>query len=412
MLRVALVSTGHEILRGHTVNTNAAWLARAATALGARVTSVRTVGDDLPDIVGALGASAAEADVVLVTGGLGPTEDDRTRDALARWLGVALREDAEAAESMRRHFARSGRVPGPLQHRQTLVPEGACAVANEVGTAPGLRVEREGVEVVVLPGPPREMREMFRREVVPRWAASGRLEEACSRVVWTAGLPEADVADAIEDLLTAREPVVGTHPDEGEVAVRLLTRGPGAVARADAAVATVVSRLGAHVLSTDEDRRIQHAVVAALAARGLTLACAESVTGGLVARMVTEVPGSSAVFLGAFVTYATAWKRRFLAVPEALVAAHGVVSAEVACAMAEGARSAGGSDVAVATTGVAGPGPDATGTPEGTVFVGLAGRRGVAARRLPLGGLSRDAVVRRAAVAALDAIRRDPTGPA
>lgn len=411
MLRVALVSTGHEILRGHTVNTNAAWLARAATSLGARVTSVRTVGDDLSDIVGALAAAAAEADAVVVTGGLGPTEDDRTRDALAHWLGVPLREDAEADASMRRHFARNGRIPGPLQHRQTLVPEGACAIVNEEGTAPGLRVVREGVDVVVLPGPPREMRAMFRREVVPRWTASGRLEEASSRVVWTTGLPESEVAAALHDLLTAREPVVGTHPDEGEVAVRLVTRGPGAVARAEAAVATVVSRLGAHVLSTDEDRRVQHAVVDALAGRRMTLACAESVTGGLVARMVTEVPGSSAVFLGGFVTYATAWKVRFLDVPEALVAAHGVVSAEVACAMAEGARRAGASDLAVATTGVAGPGPDATGTPEGTVWIGLAGPRGVVATRPALHGLSRDAVVRRAAVAALDAVRRDLSGP-
>lgn len=407
MLTVALVSTGHEVLRGHTVNTNAAWLGRRATEAGAKVTSVRTVGDDLPDLEAALRAAVAEADVVVVTGGLGPTEDDRSREALARVLDAPLEDDPEARAIVARYFARSGRPAVAMQWRQALVPRGARALDNDQGTAPGIVATAGGRQVFLLPGPPREMRAMFEREVLPRWRATGALDAVAPRVVWTAGAPESEIAGAIDDLMRAPEPVVGTHPDDGEVAVRLLARGPDAEARADAAVATVVRRLGAHVVSTDEATRVEHAVVAALRARGLVLTTAESVTGGLVARMLCEVPGASAAFLGGWVTYSDAWKARELGVPGALLAAHGAVSAEVARAMAAGARAAAEADLAVATTGVAGPGPDDRGVAQGTVFVALATRDGadveVRELRLPL---PREVVQRRAAVAALDLVRR------
>lgn len=407
MLSVALVSTGHEVLRGHTVNTNAAWLARAATSAGARVTSVRTVGDDLPDLEAALRAALAEADAVLVTGGLGPTEDDRSRDALARVLGVPLVDDPEARAVVERYFARTGRPASPMQARQARLPRGAAALDNPEGTAPGVRaMAAGGREVVLLPGPPREMQTMFRGQVLPRWRASGRLDEVASRVVWTAGAPESEVAAAIEGWMAGAEPVVGTHPDDGEVAVRLLARGPGAVARADAAVADIVGRLGAHVVSCEEDVRLEHAVVAALRRAGVVITTAESMTGGLVARMLTAVPGASAVFRGGFVAYADGWKVRELGVPEGLLAAEGAVSAPVAAAMATGARDRAGAGLAVAVTGVAGPGPDGRGVEAGTVFVGLA-RAGAAtvvhAFRWPL---PRIVVQRRAAVAALDLVRR------
>lgn len=407
MLTVALVSTGHEVLRGHTVNTNASWLARRATEAGAKVTSVRTVGDDLPDLVAALRDALAEADDVVVTGGLGPTEDDRSRDALARVLDVPLEDDAEARAIVARYFTRSGRPAGAMQWRQALVPRGARPLDNDQGTAPGIVAATGGRTVFLLPGPPREMRSMFDREVLPRWRARGTLDAVASRVVWTAGAPESEVAGAIDDLMRAPEPVVGTHPDDGEVAVRLLARGPDATARADAAVAEIVRRLGAHVVSTDEAVRVEHGVVAALAARGLVVTTAESVTGGLVARMLCEVPGASAVFRGGWVTYSDRFKAHALGVPDALLATHGAVSAPVARAMALGACARGDADLAVATTGVAGPGPDDRGVAQGTVFVALATRGDADAdvRELHL-PLPRAVVQRRAAVVALDLVRR------
>ncbi len=418
MLTVALVSTGHEVLRGHTLNTNASWLARRATEAGAKVTSVRTVGDDLADLEGALRAALAESDVVVVTGGLGPTEDDRSREALARVLGVPLEDDPAARAVVARYFARSGRAAAAMQWRQAVVPRGARALDNDQGTAPGIAATTAaGREVYLLPGPPREMRAMFEREVLPRWTATGALEETASRVVWTAGVPESEIAGAIEDLMRAAEPVVGTHPDDGEVAVRLLARGPRASARADAAVADVVRRLGAHVVSVDEETRVQHAVVATLRTRGLVVATAESVTGGLVARMLCEVPGASDVFRGGWVTYSDPWKVRALGVPEALLAAHGAVSDAVARAMASGALFASGADLAMATTGVAGPGADARGVSAGTVFVAVARRDGAGevvdlgtrALHLPLPRL---VVQRRTAVTALDLVRREVGGRA
>jgi nicotinamide-nucleotide amidase len=249
---------------------------------------------------------------------------------------------------------------------------------------------------------------MFEEQVLPRWRASGRLEETAVRVVWTAGRPESAVAEAIEDLMKASEPVVGTHPDEGEVAVRLLARGGGARARADALVEEVVRRLGDCVVSTDEDVRVAHAVVALARAKKKIVTTAESVTGGLVARMLVEVPGASDVFRGGFVLYSDDWKRNVLGIPNDLLAQQGAVSQDVALAMAASAKKRSGADVAVATTGVAGPGPDARGVPEGTAFVAVTpaapGGRFLAVPVRAAG--ARSSIQRRVAVAALVALRQ------
>lgn len=406
MPTVAIVSTGYEVLRGFTANTNATWLARRATEAGAEVVSVRTVGDALEDLVRGLSDAVADASCVLVTGGLGPTEDDRTREALARVAGVALSEDPRAWAVVSAWFARAGRTPTPMQRRQAEVPEGFEPLRNAEGTAPGISGRVRGRRVFLLPGPPREMRAMFDAEVLPRWRTDADFVEAAARVVWTAGAPEPEIATALADLMRADEPTVGTHPDDGEVAVRLLARGLDAAGRADALREEILRRLGPHVVSTEEEARVQHAVVGALAARRLTVTTAESITGGLVARLLVEVPGASEVFRGGFVTYSDAWKRDRLGVAADLLEAHGAVSEPVARAMAEGARAVAGADFAVATTGVAGPGPDGRGVEAGTVFVAVAERDApteCVGFRMPV---SRVAVQRRAAVAALDRLRR------
>jgi nicotinamide-nucleotide amidase len=405
-LRVALVSTGHEVLRGDTLNTNAAWLARRATEAGATVVWATTVGDAVGDIEAALRDAIGRADEVLVTGGLGPTEDDRTRAALARAAGVPVAHDDRAWAIVLARFARAGRVPDERQRPQAALPVGSEPLGNEFGTAPGVRLAVGSTTVALLPGPPREMRAMFEAEVLPRWRADGRIEEAAARVVRTAGLPESDLASRIDDLMRAPEPVVGTHPDEGEVAVRVLARGKGAGARADGVRDEVARRLGAHVVSFEEEERVEHAVVRALLARGEVVATAESVTGGLVARMLVRVAGASGAFRGGFVAYSDAWKHGVLGVEDALLLEHGAVSEPVALAMAHAARERGGCAWGVATTGVAGPGPGMRGVAEGTVFVAVCGHDVETARRHVFGP-PRLAVQRRAAVAALDLLRRE-----
>jgi nicotinamide-nucleotide amidase len=406
MLRAALVSTGHEVLRGDTPNTNASWLARRLTAEGILVTSSRTVGDHVGDVAEAIRGAASEADLVVVTGGLGPTEDDRTREALARAAGTPLAEDPAAWALVRAYFERVGRAPQEIQRRQALLPRGATALENREGTAPGVLGAALGRPVWLLPGPPREMRALFEAHVVPALRSDRRLERAAARVVRTAGVPEAEIAAAIEDLMRAPEPVVGTHPDDGEVAVRLLARGEGAEARVDATASEVARRLGPAVVSREEDVRVEHAVVSLLRAAETTIATAESVTGGLVARMLVLVPGASEVFRGGWVTYSDEWKREALGVSESALSRVGAVSQEVARAMAEGALSRSRAGIAIATTGVAGPGPDAHGVPEGTAFAAFAvpGRATeVTALRL---AVPREVVQRRTAVAALDLARR------
>jgi nicotinamide-nucleotide amidase len=405
-LRVAIVATGHEVVRGTTPDANSPWLARASTEAGARVTSARVVGDDERDVARAIDDAVAEADAVLVTGGLGPTEDDRTRAALAVVAGVDVAFDAQAWALVEAFFRRAAQEPAPMQRRQATLPRGSTPLPNSQGTAPGVLLRVRGVDVFLLPGPPREMRAVFREEALPRLVATGRLDPTAVRVLWTAGVPESEIARSIEDVMAAPEPVVGTHPDEGEVAVRILARGADAAARGDACVAEIRRRLGAHVVSDVEDVRVQHAVVAALRERRRVVTTAESITGGLVARMLVEVPGSSDVFRGGFVTYSDEWKRDLLGVPAALLESKGAVSAEVAEAMATGALERARCDYAVSTTGVAGPGPDARGAAEGTVFIGWASRDG-GRGTLPLRfAVSRIAVQRRAAVRALDLLRR------
>jgi nicotinamide-nucleotide amidase len=406
MLRVRVLSTGYEVLRGYTLDGNAAWLARAATEAGALVLGARTVGDDAAEVERAIAEAAGDADEVLVSGGLGPTEDDRTREALARAMGVPQEHDEAAWALVVETFRRAGREAQGPQRRQAALPRGARALRNPEGTAPGVEARLGSAVVSCLPGPPREMRAVFRDGVLPRWRREGRLEPVAARVLWTGGVPEAEIGVALEDLMRASEPTVGTHPDDGEVAVRILARGPDADARAGAAAGEVRRRLGPAVVSEDEEVRVQHAVVRALHARRATVTTAESVTGGLVARMLVEVPGASDVFRGGFVAYSDEWKHDALGVSRTLLDRHGAVSAEVVLAMAEAALAAGRTRFSVATTGVAGPGPGARGVPQGTAFVAVA-EEGRAPRHAALRlATPRVPTQRRVAVAALDLLRR------
>lgn len=408
---VALVLVGAELVEGRTADGNGVWMARRVAEEGARLVRWSVVADDEAALAAALTEAARAAALVLVSGGLGPTDDDRTRAGVARALGTALRHDPEAWAFVEEVFRRRGREPKPVQRRQAEVPVGARWLPNPVGTAPGLLAHLLGATLLVFPGVPEELRALFEREALPRLRALPGRTPTALRTLCTAGLPETEVAALLGDLAHDPALALGWYPHQGEVEVSLRTHGPGCEETVERALALARARLGPAVLAdTAPGERIEHSVVHGLARSGRSLATAESLTGGLVARLLTRVPGASAVFPGGWVTYSDAAKARDLGVPAALLAEAGAVSAPVAAAMARGARERAGTWAGLATTGVAGPGdqaaPDGPVLPAGTAFVALAlpGAEPVV-RRLHL-PLPRELVQRRVAVEALDLLRR------
>jgi nicotinamide-nucleotide amidase len=407
---VAIVLVGDELIEGRAADSNGTWAARRLTEAGAEVQGIATVGDDPAAIARAVAGAAALADAVLVSGGLGPTDDDVTREGIAEAAGAPLVEDAGAWAAVEASFRRRGRVAAPVQRRQALVPRGASWLENPTGTAPGLRVVVAGRPVFALPGVPTEMRDLFDRHVLPALRGLARLEPVEVRRVRTAGLPEAEVAALLGNLGPAGGARVGYYPHGGEVEVVLFARGADAALRADRAEAEARRRLGDAAFAVPPGGAIEDAVVAMLRDRHLGVTTAESVTGGLVARMITSVAGASDVFPGGWVVYSDAAKRGSLGVPADLLARHGAVSPEVARAMAEGARARAGTAAALATTGAAGPGDLAWAggapIPEGTVLVALALESRPTEVHAERFGPPRGTVQRRGAVAALDCLRR------
>ncbi len=410
-MRAEILSIGTELLLGDIVDTNAAYIGRRLAEIGVDVFHRATVGDNTERIVGAIGDALARADVVITTGGLGPTEDDPTREAVAAALGVSL----EVSEEARRHaeslLARAGHeAASESAARQALVPGGARMIGNDRGTACGFIAEKGGKAVISMPGVPGEMRGMIESTVIPylrsRMGRAGSVIR--SRVLKVCGPGEATVEDAVRDLLHGKaNPTVAPLVSLGEVELRVTAKARCSE-EADAMIAAVEAeiraRLGDDVYGAGDDE-IQDAAVRLLAERKLTCAVAESVTGGLIAHKLTEVPGCSEVLGLAVTSYSNDAKREVLEVPAAALRRHGAVSREVAIAMAKGAMALGGADVAVSTTGIAGPSGGSVAKPVGLVFVGLAWRQGVACARLSLFG-TRSEIKERAARKALDLLRR------
>ena len=377
-MRVEVINTGTELLLGNVLNTHLRFFAEALFPLGLRIGRQVTVPDG-EVIREALVEAAARAETVLITGGLGPTTDDVTREIVAEWLGLELVHDEEIMRAIEERFARRAMPMSPRNRRQAQRPREATVMWNHHGTAPGLYfppVAMGGTamspHIFLLPGPPRELMPMFTGSVLPILQAllPGRAAFAL-RSYRIAGMGESGVEELVGEPLLALGLEVGYCARPGEVDLRLIG-GSEVLARAEAIVA---GKLGAHIVSRDSEE-LEKVVVDLLTARGETLAVAESCTGGFVAHRVTNVPGASAVFMQGFVTYANEAKTRALAVDAALIHTHGAVSSEVAAAMAEGARAAAGVDHALATTGIAGPGGGSEAKPVGTVFIALATKLG------------------------------------
>jgi len=375
-----LLSIGDELTLGQTVDTNAAWLSARLSARGIACAEHRTVPDDLQAIARAIRQCAAEADLLIITGGLGPTDDDLTRAALSEAMGVALIEDPAEVQRIADYFHARGRDMPARNRVQAMHPVGSTMIHNTCGTAPGIRAKLGGCEIFVTPGVPREMFAMYERDIEPAilQLAGG------SRTILTAkinsfGSGESDLADRLGELMARnRNPVVGTTVSNGYVSVRIRSEyDDPATAHAQLVdtITRVESRVGPLAFGREETQ-LEDAVIALLIEKHKTVATAESCTGGLIAGMLTKRAGSSAAVIGGWVTYANAMKTAQLGVPGEMINKHGAVSRPVVEAMARGAIERSGADTALSTSGIAGPGGGTPEKPVGTVWIGLAWREG------------------------------------
>lgn len=407
--RAAVISIGTELTLGQISDINAQFIACELAACGVSCIRHTTVPDDLDLIRDAFLTAAVEVDLIVATGGLGPTADDLTREALAEAAGTKLAPDAASLEQIHAFFARREREMPESNAVQALVPLTGRALPNSHGTAPGLHVKLGQAECYVLPGVPFEMREMFRLRVGPeiRAIAGGRV--LLSRSLHCFGISEAELGKRITDLMVAgANPGVGTTAELGVISVRINASAESAEA-AEAMIAEseadIRGRLGRAVFGADGDT-LASAVGTLLRDRGETLSTAESCTGGLIAKLLTDTPGSSEYFVGGAVTYSNELKRRLLGVGAETLAESGAVSAATARAMAEGARREFCSTYALSATGVAGPGGGTPDKPVGLVYFGLATPTETLVRELRFGGdYPRNVIRERAARTALNILR-------
>lgn len=421
-MRLSIVSTGEEVLRGQIADENALFLSRALVDLGLEVGRRFTCGDGLDDLTRTIAGALRDADALIGSGGLGPTADDRTLDALAEVLQAPLEVCPEALERLRRAFSEMGLPFTDNQARQARRPVGAELLDNAVGTAPGIALEREGKLIFWLPGPPFELRRMFSDQVVPRlvrWREQqGGGERQAQRTLRVFGRGEGWIGEQLAPLeATIPGLSLGFRADLPEIEVKLYARGANPAelsARLERAEHEVRHLLGDVVFSNGQT--LPETLLDLLYERRLTLAAAESCTGGLIAKLLTDIPGASVSFLLSAVTYANTAKEAVLGVLPETIREHGAVSETCARAMAEGVRRVSGADLAVSATGIAGPDGGTPEKPVGLVHFALAHQSGTTASRRVFRQRTREAVRALAAAHAMDMVRRHllglpPLGP-
>ena len=417
---IYLLSCGDELLFGHTIDTNSAWLAEQCTLLGWRIVGHRSVGDVTPDIIGAFLEASGKANAVVLTGGLGPTQDDRTRQALAHAMGTDLAEDPEALEEIKAMFRRFNRPMSDANRVQALIPVGAKRIVNPNGTAPGIEAELNGARVFCMPGVPREMREMFKQTIAPFLkSAEGRTHEIMRRL-HLCGRGESDIGAAIKHLMGERSnPEVGTAVAESIITVRMYAKGdtPAEAQKAADRAETDIRRvLGEDIFGVDGET-LATSVAQLLKERKASLMVAESCTGGMLSSLLVDVPGVSEAFLEGVVSYSNLSKILRLGVSGDIIEKYGAVSRETVAAMAEMPLRMGDHPrpvYSLATTGVAGPDGGTPEKPVGTVWIACSHLNengdGITRTMLYSTVTDRHGVRMRAANAALDLLRRTIKG--
>jgi nicotinamide-nucleotide amidase len=406
MKMASIVSIGNELLSGETVNSNAAHLSTELLTIGIPVTSIYAIGDEIDSIVQALNRACTDADVVIVTGGLGPTDDDLTRQAMANFLGVELELHDDLLEKIQRFFA--GRdLPMPDRNRiQAYIPAGAKALPN-IGTAPGIRTESKGKLLFVLPGVPMETERMFTESVAPELRALAGGQAIAVRMLKCFGAGESAIAELLGDMMQrGRNPLINCTVHSGVITLHIVATAQNiqeAEQMATTDEKTLRNVLGELVYGT-ADQTLAEVVGEKLARHGKTVAVAESCTGGLVSKLLTDVPGASRYFTHGWITYCNEAKSNELGVPADLIEQYGAVSEQVAQSMAQGARRKAGTDFAIGITGIAGPTGGTEQKPVGLVYISIDSAAGCQTKRCLLSH-DRWSIRLRAAQTALNMLR-------
>lgn len=371
-MTVELICVGTELLLGNIVNTNAAYLAEKCAGLGLSCYFQTVVGDNEERLTQVLWAAVSRSDIVILSGGLGPTGDDLTKETAAKVCGSKLHADDHSMERIAEFFAVKDVIPTDNNWKQAMVPEGAVVLDNHNGTAPGIIMDAQNCKVILLPGPPNELIPMFEESVIPylQQLTPGVIS---SQTVKVCGISESSVETMVKDLIDSQtNPTIATYAKTGEVHIRV-TALADSQKQADKLIKPVVkelkSRFGYDIYTTDVDTTLEKAVVELLQANKLTVTCAESCTGGMLSARLINVPGVSEIYKSGFVTYSNKSKRRLLGVKKSTLDKYGAVSAQTAEEMARGAANAAKADVAVALTGLAGPDGGTKEKPVGLVYI-------------------------------------------
>ncbi len=406
-MKCEIIAVGTELLLGEIVNTDAQVIAQGLAELGINVYFETVCGDNPERLRAVLEVAKSRADIIITTGGLGPTADDLTKETIAAAFGKQLVLHQPSMDRLRAHF--TDRPMTKNNEKQAYLPEGCTVLDNDWGTAPGCAFEAEGCTVIMLPGPPTECTNLFRHRAMPylEKLSGGAI---CSRYIRVFGMGESAMEDKLaHQMNTWTNPTAAPYAKDGECLVRVTAMAPTreeARRMTEPAVEELCALLGDVVYGVDVDS-LEQVVVCGLTERGLTLATAESCTGGLLGKRLTDVPGASACYAGGVVSYSNEVKQRLLGVRTETLRAHGAVSEQTACQMAEGVRLATGADIGISTTGVAGPDGGTEEKPVGLVYIGVSTAQGTHAVRILRTGWKRDRIRRWASSTALDLVRRE-----
>ncbi|NLC44389.1 MAG: competence/damage-inducible protein A [Clostridiales bacterium] len=387
-MNAEIIGIGTELLLGQIANTDAQFLSQQLSALGIDIYWHTVVGDNHNRIIEALKTASGRSNIIITTGGLGPTMDDLSKETLAEFLGIKLKIHEPSLKRIQDYFSSIGREMTESNEKQALFPEEAIILKNDNGTAPGAIIEKNSKIYIVLPGPPSELQPMFINEVKP-YLAGKTGDEIYSRVLRIFGVGESSVEDKIKDLLQKQgNPTIAPLAGGGQVTLRITAKAASQI-EADQLIIPIQkeieSRLGNSVYGYDGDS-METVVLNLLKQKGLSIAIAESCTGGLATNMITNIPGSSEVLLESCVTYSNESKIKRLGVSEDTLINYGAVSSQTAYEMAEGIRKTSGADIGVAITGIAGPGGGTDQKPVGLVYLSISNSKGTETKQLRLGG--------------------------
>lgn len=378
-----LISVGTEILLGDILNTDAQYLSIELAKLGISVIHQSTVGDNRERLLAQLDEAAKRSDIIILSGGLGPTPDDLTKEVCCEFFGKEMFLHEPTVEKIKEYFSSKGIEMAQNNLKQAMLPKDCVIFPNDNGTAPGMAIEKDGVHILVLPGPPRELKPMFQNCAVPYLMQfSDRI--IVSHNIRTFGIGESSMAEKVNDLFDAQNPTVAPYAKDGEALLRVTAMAmtkEDAESLCEPIIEEIKKRLDAYVYGVDYNC-IEEAVVGMLKEHHLKVATAESCTGGLIAKRITDVPGASEVFECGIISYANGIKHKVLGVSEDDLNKYGAVSEPVAKQMAQGALKVSGADIAVSVTGIAGPDSDSTGKPVGLVYIGLADKENVWVREI------------------------------